>query len=429
MLHWWRATWAMTSLTLCEISRQKTWLILLAAIAVMLSTLSSLDAVDAAAKLKLSVSTISGSINFVGTLFAILLVAATITRDREQLVSLTLFPKPLPMSAYVCGRWLGVQLSLAIAIILLNAIGALVVGWGSDASSFHMQRVSQAERWDSISYFGDDVQPIDKERCTLGGNKPGTSVRWTFSGLPQQDMTVLIKGRVRAIDPAHIQAPIRVTAYSSEPVLLSLTGNSPYGHKQNASIDQQSSARMTDKGRTHVDLNQDYMRFHLPASAISADGTCGIQVTRLDSLANLSFQQHAGCLIAQPGGSFWLNMQRGGCVVLAQVGYLTAIALLCACLSNIGVTLFAGLTTFFAALLLSYIQDVAPTGKVPHFVLRFLDILSFGIPDFNQYGIEGLLAGGHAIEWNVIGDAWMYYGMYTAGFLFVAWLVMSRREL
>ena len=427
-MHWWRATWAMSSLTICEISRQKTWLILLAAIGIMLLALTNLDAVDAAAHLKLSVSTISGSINFVGTLFAILLVAATITRDREQLVSLTLFPKPLPMSAYVCGRWLGVQLSLAMAIILLNGIGALVVALNNDASVYQMQRVSAAEHWQSLSYFGDDVQPIDKSRCTLGGNKPGSSVRWLFSGLPQQDMTVLIKGRVRAVDPAHIQAPIKVSAVQGQQIPLVLAAASPYGQLLNDS-ERQASARMVDKGRSHVDLNQDYMRFQLPAAAVADDGSCAIQLTRLDGLANLSFDLEQSCLIARPGGSFWLNMQRGGCVVLAQVAYLSAVALVCACLSNIGVTLFAGLTTFFAALLLRYIQDVAPGGKVPHVILRFLDVLSIGIPDFNQFGIEGLLAGGHAIEWQVIGDAWMYYGLYTCGFLLIAWLIMVRREL
>lgn len=427
-MHWWRATWAMSSLTICEISRQKTWLILLAAIGVMLLALTNLDAVDAAAHLKLSVSTISGSINFVGTLFAILLVAATITRDREQLVSLTLFPKPLPMSAYVCGRWLGVQLSLAMAIILLNGIGALVVAFNNDASVYQMQRVSAAEQWQSLSYFGDDVQPIDKNRCTLGGNKPGSSVRWVFSGLPQQDMTVLIKGRVRAVDPAHIQAPVKVSAVQNNVIPLALDPASPYGQLLNDS-ERQASARMVDKGRNHVDLNQDYMRFHLPAAAVAADGSCSIQLTRLDGLANLSFDLERSCLIARPGGAFWLNMQRGGCVVLAQVAYLSAVALLCACLSNIGVTLFAGLTTFFAALLLRYIQDVTPDGKVPHAILRFLDVLSIGIPDFNRFGIESLLAGGHAIEWRVIGDAWMYYGFYTLGFLVVAWLIMVRREL
>jgi hypothetical protein len=62
----------MATLTVREIIRQKTWLVLIAAVAVMLVALASLDAVDDAARMKLSITTISGSINFISTLFAIL---------------------------------------------------------------------------------------------------------------------------------------------------------------------------------------------------------------------------------------------------------------------------------------------------------------------------------------------------------------------
>ncbi len=432
MIHWWRACWAMTSLTLCEIGRQKTWLVLIAAIAVMLATLASLGAVDTSAQLKLSVSTISGSINFISTLFAILLVAATITRDREQLVSLTLFSKPLPMSAYVWGRWLGVQLALAIGIISLNAIGSLVVSFKSEQPVPEMRAVQAPVAWQQVD-LDNVAKPIDAKRCTLAGSRKGMALRWQMTGLAQRDMILLIKGRLRSVDPAHLQSLIEVHVLkheNGEKQLLSLAPTTPYGARLIDGQDVQAGqAMMRDKGYNHQDLNQDYMQFHLPAAAIAPDGTCFIQLTRTGTLANLSFELEKSCLVALSGGSFFVNMQRGGLVVLAQVGYLNAIALLCACFSNIAVTLLAGLTAFFGALILSYIQEMTPKDKLPGFVTRFLDLTQVIIPDFNFYGVEALLAGGRSIAWTTVMDAWMYYGAYSLGFLLIAWVLMARREL
>ncbi len=433
MTHWWRATWAMASLSICEIGRQKTWIVLLAVIAVMLVALASLQAVDASAQLKLSVVTISGSINFISTLFAILLVAATITRDREQLVSLTLFPKPLPMSAYVCGRWLGVQIAIAIGVLILNTLGTLVVHLTADHAIPEMRTVHKPVDWQRVDIFG-ETSPLDTKRVTLTGTKKGGAIRWDLAKLPtnQGDLVLLLKGRLRAIDPAHYQSHIAVSARPSESAqqtLLVCSDESPYGSFRPDGKPVESGATMKDKGDNHVDLNQDYMRFRLAQELISPEGTCIITVTRNDINSSLSFKKFDSCLIALSGGGFFTNMQRGGCVVLAQVGYLTAIALLCACFSNIGVTLLAGLTAFFGALTLSYIQDMTGSGKLPNFLVRFLELMQFIIPDFNRYGVEGTLAGGQAVGWPIVMDAWFYYGTFSLSFLLIAWFVMLRREL
>lgn len=429
-MQWWRACRAMTGLTVREIIRQKSWLILIAAIAVMLIALANLDAVDDAARLKLSIATISGSINFVSTLFAILLVAAIITRDRDQLLSLTLFPKPLPMSAYVCGRWLGVQVALALGIISLNVIGSAVVYLQADQPVPPMRNLHQADGWQRINSFG-ETATLDAERCSVPQH---LGVRWRFSGLPTgADLSLLLKGRVKSIDPAHVQARVKVTLQRGPDApqqLLELEPRAPYGAiLPDGRPVSAGEAMMKDKTQNYRDLNQDYLRFRVPAEAIAADGSCLVAVTNMDGNVGLLFHRERSCLVARNGGSFFINMQRASCIVLAQVAYLNAIALLCACVSSIGVTLLTGLTAFFGALLLSYIQEMAPVNKVPNFLMRFLDIASVLIPDFNRFGVEAALAGGHAINWSSILDASLYYGTYCVVLLVLAWLVMLRREL
>jgi len=294
-----------------------------------------------------------------------------------------------------------------------------------------MQSIHQPAQWQSLR-FG-ETEAIDKKRYTLAAKDTG--VRWLMEGLAtdSDDLILLLKGRVRSKDLAHTQAQIEVSVRcnaSAPEIRLAVLVDSPYGaFSQDGHPVQAGVAWMRDKGRNHVDLNQDYMHFKIPAQAINPDGTCLINVISKDNFANLSFERDKSCLVAMSGGSFFINMQKGSCIVLAQVGYLSAIALLVACFSNIGVTLLAGLTAFFGALLLSYIHDMAPAGKIPNFVVRFLDLLQVIIPDFNYFGVEGTLAGGRAISWQLVSDAWLYYGMYSSGFLIVAWLLMSRREL
>ncbi|NRA39164.1 MAG: hypothetical protein HRU15_13550 [Planctomycetes bacterium] len=433
---WWRACWAMSRLTILEIIRQKVWLVIFIVMLIMLLVLSGLEAVDEASRMKLSISAISGSINFVSTLLSILIVAATVTRDREQLVSLTLFAKPLPMSAYVCGRWLGVQIAVLAGIILLNAVGSVAVHLRASEPVQEMRAVQEAESWVHVDPYG-ETSIIDSERHTLAGSAKNLALRWHMSNIPagDDDLTILIKGRMRSGDAAHTQAQVNVLAVTNDGnnqvYHLPLSEDSPYGafYQDGNAVASQNIIMMRHKNSRENDLNQDYMRFILPRAYISSADSCDIQIIRKDGLASLSFHKDTACLLASYGGSFDGNMQFAGFIVLAQVGYLNAVAILCACFTSVGVTLLAGLSAFFGALLLNYIYEVAPVIKIPYFVDRFLHLLQVIIPDFNKFGVESLLSGGRSIGWSLVVDAWVYYGMFSLGFIIMAWLVMLRREL
>ena len=58
-----------------------------------------------------------------------------------------------------------------------------------------------------------------------------------------------------------------------------------------------------------------------------------------------------------------------------------------------------------------------------------IDLALTVLPDFDRFGVAAQLAAGHAVGWDIVGAAWLYYGVFAAIFLALAWLALSRREM
>jgi hypothetical protein len=176
-----------------------------------------------------------------------------------------------------------------------------------------------------------------------------------------------------------------------------------------------------------TDLAQDYLRLRLPAELVR-DGEVAVQVTRLDDFATLVVDRAGTCFIATRAGSFPANLLLAGGVVLAHAGLLVAVALCCASLSNVGVTLFATLTYYFAGNTVEILRETLRWERMEVATRRFLELVLWLAPDLSAYPVAAQLAASRAIGGGVILDAWGHYGVYLLVFLVLAWLALCRRE-
>ena len=147
------------------------------------------------------------------------------------------------------------------------------------------------------------------------------------------------------------------------------------------------------------------------------------------SNASLVLTRTATVKVARPGGALATNLVRGGLVLLASAAMLTAWTLFIGILSNIGVTLLAGLTLFFAGSALWTIQDTLTYEKLSVPAQRLLELAQLLLPDFERFQVAANLASGQSISWAAVGSAWLYFGVYTAVFLVAAWIALVRKEL
>ncbi|MBA3700699.1 MAG: hypothetical protein H0W78_17770 [Planctomycetes bacterium] len=441
MIAWFSNTRTLAHLTLIDASRQRLWLLFLGAVALLVAVAPGLSAVDETARLKLAVVAITSAIGFVVVLLAILVAAMALRRDLDARIGYLLFAKPLRMSAYLTGRWLGVQLGLLAGIVLLSLVGTGTIAW-QFGSTPGMRALSHPVAWEQVGAFG-QVTAIDERRTrtTLSGG-PGNGVRWRFSNLPTTDlgpegMELLLKVGIRSYDPDNplFDCLGQVTALPTgagtdvAPRILTIDPTSPYGHTRDGMPVPAGQVVLRDRDDTRSDLAQDYLRLRVPREAISADGGVMIQLTRLEARSAVVVHRDTSTLLAIPGGTFLSNLVRGGLVVLAIAGMLTAFTLVIAAITNLGVATLGGLTLYFAGSATAAMREVAAASDTSTALRRVVSLALDVVPDFDRFTIAARLAASESVGWLMVAQAWGYYGIYTVIFLTVAWVAMRRKEL
>jgi len=154
-----------------------------------------------------------------------------------------------------------------------------------------------------------------------------------------------------------------------------------------------------------------------------------VQLTRLEARSAVVVQRDSSVLLAVPGGSFTANLIRGGLVLLAIAGLLAAFTVCIATITNLGVATLGGLTLFFAGSATGALQEVATAHDTSTALRRAVTLALEVIPDFNRFGVAARLAASESVGWTSVAQAWSYYGLYSLGFLVIAWVAMRRREL
>ncbi len=430
-----RSIGVIAGLGLREAQRQRLWLLFAAAAVAVMVVGLRLGAVDDANKLKLAVVGITAAIGFVVILLAVLLGAAQVRRDLDARVAFLLFAKPLPRLSYLLGRWLGVLTVLLTGIIGLSLFGTAMV-WVTFQRVPAMLAVNLPTEWSEITPLGESSPIADGAgRRTLAG-QPGGGVRWTLRGLPAEippdGLDLFLRCQVRSTDYGlnieECLTTVSAGAPGAPPRLLALRRDSPYGlGTDGATAAGQVVLRHRDLQRS--DYSVDFARLALPRECIGADGTTVVQLTRLDSRAQLIITRQNTLMVARDGGSLAANLIRGGLILLASAGMLAAFTLLVGVLSNLGVTLLGGLTLFFAGSALWTIQDTLTYERLSLPAQRVLHLTQLLVPDFERFQVAATLAAGQSVAWSVVGSAWLYFGAYAAIFLALAWLALRRKEL
>ena len=440
---WFAGTRAMTRLTLIDAMRQRLWLLFLVVAAVLVGVAPGLSAVDETARLKLAVVAITGAIGFVVVLLAILVAAMALRRDLDARIGYLLFAKPLRISAYLSGRWLGVQLGLLVGIGALSVVATATIAWQFGTIPV-MRAVSHPVSWEQVGAFG-QLAAIDERRTRLSlSGTPGNGVRWHFSGLPtggvgDHDIEVLLKVGIRGYDPEtpSLDSLGRLTALPTTknitaetvPRILALDPASPYGHTRAGTPVADGQVVLRDRDDTRDDLAQDYLRLRLPRDAVNPDGSVVIQLTRLEARTTLIMSRDNSALVAVPGGGFLLNLIRGGLVLLAAAGLLTAFTLAIAAVTNLGVATLGGLTLFFAGSALGAMREVVSAEDTSQVLRRMIRLGLEILPDFDRFTVAARLAASESVSWTMVAQAWAYFGVYSIIFLGLAWVAMRRSEL
>lgn len=441
MIAWLSNTRTLARLMLVDAMRQRLWLLFLVAVAVLVAVAPGLAAVDETARLKLAVVAITGAIGFVVVLLAVLVAAMAVRRDIDGRIGYLLFAKPLRLSAYLTGRWLGVQLGLLAGIVALSLVGTGTIAWQFGGTP-GMRALSHPVAWEHVGAFG-QVTAIDERRTrtTLSGG-PGNGVRWRFAGLPVADvgadgMELLLKVGIRSYDPdnpvfdclGQVTATPTGAGADVAPRILVIDPASPYGHTRDGMPVPPGQVVLRDRDDTRNDLAQDFLRLRVPREAISADGGVVIHLTRLEGRSAVVASRDDGTLLAIPGGTFLGNLVRGGLVLLAIAGMLTAFTLVIAAITNLGVAALGGLTLFFAGSATAAMREVAASSETSTALRRVVGLALEVLPDFDRFTVAARLAASESVGWSMVAQAWGYYGLYTVGFLMLAWVALRRREL
>ncbi len=422
---------SVAGLTLREAWRLRLWIPVLLAGLVIITAGLRLGAVGEDARLKLAVVTITGAIAFVVVLLSILQGPSQLRRDLDTRTAFLLFSKPIPRVQYLIGRWLGVLGGLLAAVIGLSLLGTLVMGWSLGKLPDYRAITKPAE-WTEVSPLGEVVAINEKtDRRPLSG-PAGGAIRWTFKDLPSnpEGYELLLRVQLRGESVQQTLVSIAAAADPAHFSLLSLHPNgSPYGQATDATGTAPGQLVLLHRDPSRADFGQDFAHLLLPASAVAPDGTCVVQVTRLQSDVQIVMTKEATLLVAQPGGSFIANLLRAGLVVMGIAALLAAWTLLVASLSNLGVTLLAGLTLYFAGSILWIIPDALVYDGYSVPMQRLLQLVMNVFPDLERFDVAGSLAAGRSVTWKAVGLSWLYYGIYTAVFLTVGWLTLRKREL
>jgi hypothetical protein len=186
---------------------------------------------------------------------------------------------------------------------------------------------------------------------------------------------------------------------------------------------------LRDRDDTRDDLAQDYLRLRLPRDVIAADGSVVIQLTRLEASSALVVSRDSSALLAVPGGGFMLNLIRGGLVLLASAGLLTAFTLAIAAVTNLGVATLGGLTLFFAGSALGAMREVVSSEDTSLVLRRVIGLGLEILPDFDRFTVAARLAASESVGWTMVAQSWAYFGVYSIIFLGLAWVAMRRSEM
>ena len=428
---------AVAHLTLREAMRQRLWLLFAAAAVAVMAVGFQLGAVDGANRLKLAVVGITAAISFVVVLLAVLVGAAQVRRDLDARVAFLLFAKPMPRLSYLLGRWTGVQAVLLAGIVALSLVGTLMVLLTFERLPV-MRAVNAPTEWIEVSPLGETVAITEgSNRKTLAG-APGGAMRWTLRNLPIGDvpkdgLDLFVRCQVRSVDYGlnieECLVQISATPPGGQPRLLSLIKESPYGFGTDGATASEGQVVLRHRDQLRNDYTQDFAHLKLPADCIGADGSTMVQITRLDSRAQLVVTKTNSVRVARDGGSLAANLIRGGLVLLASAAMLTAFTLLIGTMSNLGVTLLGGLALFFAGSALWTIQDTLTYEKLSTPAQRVLELTQLLLPDFERFQVAANLAAGQSIAWGAVAAAWLYFGAYTLVFLLLAWIALVRKEL
>lgn len=422
---------AIAQLTVREAVRQRLWLVFAAVGVGFLLAVPRLSAVDDAARLKLSVLVITSAIGFVITLMAVLVAPAALRRDLDARIAYSLFAKPLPPTAYLLGRWTGIQGWLVLGVLGMAIAGVAAIGLQFQRFPT-MRRTTPPAEWRQVSVVG-EATPVEARRTRLAlGGSPGNGVRWRFTGIPPapaEGHELLLRTQVLGSTPDQPvgEAVVELRALGPDGgIPLPLDPQSPYGR-----LDGRDGGRVLLKHRDNAsrDLGQDYLRLRLPAAAVQPDGSATIQLTRLEARTVVVVDRDDGLLLGRPAGGLLGNLLRGGLVLAAGAGLLAGWALFCAVISNLGVTLLGGLTLFFAGSALDMVRETLEYENPSLAVRRLLELALRIFPDFNRFPIATDLAAGQGVAWATVGSAWTYYGAYAALFLVLAWVALRRKEL
>ena len=74
-------------------------------------------------------------------------------------------------------------------------------------------------------------------------------------------------------------------------------------------------------------------------------------------------------------------------------------------------------------------REVAESSDTSTALRRVVNLALDVVPDFDRFAIAARLAASESVGWLMVGQAWSYYGIYTIGFLVIAWVAMRRKEL
>lgn len=424
-------TWALAGLTVREAMRQRLWLLIGAAMIVVLFVIPDLKAVDGTSRMKLAVTIVSAMTGFVGVFLALLLISSSVRRDLDDRIGFLLFAKPLPKVSYLLGRWIGSGMVAWIAILGIFVAGSLAI-FVRLGQLPEVRGVVSPTTIEIVDQAG-TVSELDSRRDTahLGG-RPGNALRLTFTGLPQQDHEFLLRSEIRGRDIAEsiTHARLIVTALPSkgERKLLELQKDAPFGATLgDGQAVGQGRVVIRSRKEERQDLAQDYLRLSVPASAIEG-GRLVIQANRLDEAAQMIYQRKGGAYLAHKSGGFLLNVFQASLIILAQAMLIAAVAVACITFSSLGVTLVGSLTFWFAGSTVQIVQETLDSSKMPHAAQRFLSMLIRLAPDFQSFQVESSLAAGRELGWSAVSGAWGLYGIYTLVFLFIAWIGFLRRE-
>jgi hypothetical protein len=430
-----RPVLALARITCVEALRSRLALVFAAAALLVLAAAAGLEALDAGARLKLALVVATAAMAGTSGLLAILVAAQQVRRDLDARHVLMLFSKPVGRLQYLLGRWLGLQAFLLAGSALLALAGTVAVA-ATQGAAPRLLAVAEPVAWNEVTPLGEALpSPEGRERIALSG-PAGGAVRFRLAGLDdpgEAGLSLLVRAQVRGdlgVETCRVAvAAAPGTAPEGRLRTLALHPDSPYGRGLAGEEAPEGQAALRNREAERSDYGQDWARFVLRREDVAPDGSCTVQVARLESASALLLARSGSLAVARDGGSLLANLLRGTLAVLAAAGMLAACALLAGTLAGLPVSLLAGLALAFAGSAAWTIQDTLVYEKLSLPAQRLLQALQLLLPDFGRQQVAERLASGRALGWDAVGAAWAYFGAYTAILLGLGWWSLARKEL